>query len=184
VLLDPHNAEQPLPLIFTGPAGSASYFEQIDAFIGATLGAAAQQRYRIITGDPAAVARELLRGLDEVRERRRRTSDSYSFNWLLRVPAELQQPFEVNHENMAGLTLAAEQPLHLRAANLRRLFSGIVAGNVKDYGIRAIERHGPFEVRGDRSIVAELDRLLAGFVAEQRMKIADGHYRPCYRLVA
>jgi len=184
VLLDPRNAEQPLPLIFTGPTGSAAYFEQIHAFIGATLGVAAQQRYRIITGDPAAVARELTHGLDDVREWRRRTSDSYSFNWLLRVPPELQQPFEVNHETMAALTLTGDQPLHLRAADLRRLFSGIVAGNVKDYGIRAIERHGPFEVRGDRAIVAELDRLLAGFVAERRMKIADGQYRPCYRLVA
>jgi len=32
--------------------------------------------------------------------------------------------------------------------------------------------------------VAELDKLLAAFVAERRMKIADGQYRPCYRLVA
>src|SRR3970040_3181205 len=82
VLLDPHNAEQPLPLIFTGPAGSAAYFAQIHAFIGATLGVAAQQRYRIITGDPAAVARELTRGLDDVREWRRGPSDSYRFNMV------------------------------------------------------------------------------------------------------
>jgi len=184
VLLDPRNAEQPLPLIFTGPAGSAAYFEQIHSFIGATLGVAAQQRYRIITGDPAGVARELVRGLNDVREWRKRTSDSYNFNWLLQVPPELQQPFEVNHETMRSLTLTMDQPMHLRAANLRRLFSGIVAGNVKDYGIRAIEQRGPFEVHGDRTIVAELDKLLKGFVAEQRMKIANGQYRPCYRLVA
>ncbi len=184
VLLDPRNAEQPLPLIFTGPAESAGYFEQIHGFIGATLGAAAHQRYRVIIGDPAGVARELVRGLDQVREGRRRSSDSYNFNWLLHVPPELQKPFEVKHETMRSLALTAAQPVHLRAANLRRFFSGIVAGNVKEYGIRAIERFGPFEVHGDRAIVNALDTLLTGFVAERRMQIADGQYRPCYRLVA
>ncbi len=184
VLLDPRNVEQPLPLIFSGPAESAGYFEQIQDFIGATLGSAAQKRYRVIVGDPAGVARELARDLDQVREWRKRTSDSYNFNWLLQVPPELQKPFEVNHETMRALVLTSDEPAHLRAANLRRLFSGIVAGNVKEYGIRAIERFGPFEVHGDRAIVAALDKLLTAFVAEQRMKIADGQYRPCYRLVA
>ncbi len=184
VLLDPRNAEQPLPLIFTGPAESAGYFEQIQEFIGATLGPAAQKRYRIIIADPAAVARELVRGLDEVRAWRKRTSDSYNFNWLLRVPPELQKPFDVNHETMRSLALKADQPVHVLAANLRRVFSGIVAGNVKEYGIRAIERFGPFDVRGDRAIVAALDGLLTAFVAERRMQIAGGQYRPCYRLVA
>ena len=32
------------------------------------------------------------------------------------------------------------------AANLRRAFSGIVAGNVKEHGIKAIEERGPFEL--------------------------------------
>lgn len=184
VLLDPRNAAQPLPLIFTGPAESAGYFEQIHNFIGATLGVAAQQRYRIVVADPAGVARELVRGLDDVREWRKRTSDSYNFNWLLHVPPELQKPFEVNHDSMRALKLRSEEPIHQRAADLRRLFSGIVAGNVKEYGIRAIERWGPFEVHGDRRIVSELDKLLTAFVAERRMKIANGQYRPCYRLVA
>ena len=93
-------------------------------------------------------------------------------------------PFEVTHESMRALELRADQPLHQRAANLRRAFSGIVAGNVKEAGVRAIEKYGPFEIRGDRSIVAALDALLAGFVAERRMKIANGHYQPCYRLVS
>ena len=48
VLLHPKNAGQPLPLVMTGPASSASYFRQIDAFVGATLGAEAQERYEII----------------------------------------------------------------------------------------------------------------------------------------
>jgi hypothetical protein len=31
--------------------------------------------------------------------------------------------------------------------------------------------------------VGALDSLLAAFVDQKRMKIADGHYKPCYRLV-
>src|SRR5215831_8825236 len=50
ILLDPANAEQPLPVIFTGPKSSAEYFAQIDRFISATLGSAAQHRYKIIVG--------------------------------------------------------------------------------------------------------------------------------------
>ena len=41
VLLNPKNAEIPFPLVFTGPPGAATYFEQIDQFIRLTLGEAA-----------------------------------------------------------------------------------------------------------------------------------------------
>jgi hypothetical protein len=184
VLLDPRNAEQPLPLIVTGPVESAGYFAQLQEFLSATLGATALERFRIIIADPPAVARELARSLDQVRAWRKRTSDSYNFNWLLHVPHELQKPFEVTHESMRSLKLDAQQPVHVLAANLRRLFSGIVAGNVKEYGIRAIERLGPFEVHGDRAMVSALDKLLTAYVAERRMQITGDQYRPCYRLVA
>ena len=40
----------------TGPVTSATYFEQIDAFIRLTLGEQAADKYRIIIDDPAAVA--------------------------------------------------------------------------------------------------------------------------------
>ena len=33
ILLDPANAEQPLPVVFTGPPSAAEYFGQIDRFI-------------------------------------------------------------------------------------------------------------------------------------------------------
>ncbi len=184
VLLHPENSAQPFPLVFTGPAESAGYFEQIHRFIGSTLGPEAQQRYRLIAGDPAGAARTLAHAVEGVREWRRQENDSYNFNWLLRIAPEFQMPFEVTHENMHSLELRPDQPVHLRAANLRRVFSGIVAGNVKEAGIRAIEKHGPFEIRGDRAIVSALDALLTGFVAERRMKIANGQYKPCYRLVS
>ena len=63
-------------------------------------------------------------------------------------------------------------------------FSGIVAGNVKEEGILAIEKNGPFELQGEPSIMTALDDLLADFVAEHRMKLPGGaQYVPCYRLI-
>ena len=183
ILLDPQNEEQPFPVVFTGPAGSADYFRQIDAFLEATLGPVARNCYRIVLDDPAEVAREMLRGMDAVREFRRRRSDAYNFNWLLGIPHELQQPFEPTHAAMSALEIRRGMPAHRLAAELRRAFSGIVAGNVKEQGIRLIEERGPFEIHGDPELLRPLDALLGAFARQRRMKIA-GDYQPCYRIVA
>jgi predicted Rossmann-fold nucleotide-binding protein len=184
ILLEPANQDMPFPMVFTGPADTAEYFAQIHDFIGATLGPAAQSKYRIIIDDPAAVARLMVKELADVRDYRRRESDSFGFNWLLKIPLEFQLPFEVTHASMRALRLAREQPVHERAANLRRAFSGIVAGNIKEYGVNAIEKYGPFELTGEASILQPLDQLLRSFVAQHRMKLAGSEYTPCYRLVA
>jgi hypothetical protein len=119
-----------------------------------------------------------------VRARRRASNDSYAFNWLLAVPDDFQHPFEVSHESMRGLQLHRDQPRHLLVANLRRAFSGIVSGNVKERGIAAIEAHGPLEIAGDSDLMRHLDELLRGFVAHGRMKLpGSGAYEPCYRIV-
>lgn len=183
ILLHPQNADQPLPLIFTGPASSAAYFEQIDAFIGETLGPDAQQRYEIIIDDPAGVAQRMQTGMKDVREYRKERSDAYYFNWTLRIDEEFQKPFFPTHENMRDLSLHRRQERHLLAANLRRAFSGVVAGNVKDQGIRAIEQHGNFEIHGDAAVMEPMDALLSAFVQQGRMKLGGKEYVPCYRLV-
>jgi len=85
---------------------------------------------------------------------------------------------------MRALELGRGQPTHELAANLRRAFSGVVTGNVKDFGIQAIERLGPYELAGDPSIMRLLDELLAAFVAQKRMRLPGSTYRPVYRLVA
>jgi hypothetical protein len=54
---------------------------------------------------------------------------------------------------MANLKLRRALPPHELAANLRRAFSGIVAGNVKDKGIRLIEEHGPYQIHGDSAVM-------------------------------
>jgi predicted Rossmann-fold nucleotide-binding protein len=184
ILLDPANRAQPFPIVLTGPKDSAGYFEHVLRFLGDTLGEDAVRRFTVIVGDPAEVARRMVRGMDAVREFRRKASDSYNFNWLLSVGPEFQRPFEVTHASMRGLHLARAQPVHELAANLRRAFSGIVTGNVKEVGIQAIEALGPYELAGDAALMRPLDELLAAFVAQQRMRLPGSTYRPVYRLVA
>jgi hypothetical protein len=184
VLLDPANSDQPLPVVLSGPRSSALWFEQLGGFIEQTLGAAARARLTVIIDDPAGVARHMVHQFEAVREFRRARSDSYSFNWLLRVHPEFQRPFAVTHASMRTLDLSRDQPPDRLAANLRRAFSGIVTGNVKEHGIRAIEELGPFELTGDAHVMRLLDDLLTGFVAQLRMKLPGTAYRPCYRLVA
>jgi len=184
ILLDPANREQPLPVVLTGPADSAGYFEQMSRFIAGTLGEQALKRLTIIVDDPAGVARHLVAGMEAVRDFRKNQSDSYNFNWLLSVPEDFQHPFEVTHASMRALRLHRDQPVHELAANLRRAFSGIVTGNVKEYGIQAIEKYGPYELSGDPALMKLLDELLASFVAQLRMRLPGSTYRPCYRLVA
>ena len=85
---------------------------------------------------------------------------------------------------MAGLKLDRDQPSYRLAADLRRAFSGIVAGNVKEDGIRAIEQFGLFESTAKQEIMRALDALLQSFVAQHRMKLPGGSaYKPCYRVV-
>ena len=183
LLLHPANADLPFPLVLTGPAGSAAYFQQIDRFLHLALGDAATARYSIIVDDAAAVGRAMHKGVEQVRQHRLEQQDAFFFNWSLTVPIDFQQPFVPNHATMAALDLHRKQPAHRLAANLRRAFSGIVAGNVKEEGLREIERHGPFELHGDVEILQPLDALLRAFVEQRRMKIA-GDYKPCYRVLA
>ena len=183
VLLHPDNAGIPVPLILTGPAAARDYFAQIDRFVAATLGPEARKLYQIIVDDPVAVARTIQAGVQRVAEFRTMRADAYYFNWALSIDRELQAPFAPTHANMRNLNLNQNQERHQLAASLRRAFSGVVAGNVKDEGIRAVEQHGDFEIRGEISILDPLDALLNSFVAQQRMKLPGKTYKPCYRII-
>ncbi len=183
ILLHPDNADTPFPLILTGPSQSAAYFEQIDRFLRLTLGDDVAQHYQIIVDDPAAVARAMVKGIDKVRHNRLDTKDAFFFNWALQIPLAFQLPFMPTHEAMRALQIHRARPRHELAADLRRAFSGIVAGNVKEQGVRAIEQFGPFEIDGDEEIMRALDKLLHAFVEQHRMKLPGGAaYVPCYRV--
>lgn len=183
ILLHPENASVPFPLIFTGPKSAEDYFKQINRFILDTLGIEAQQRYQIIIDDPSRVAIEMKKGMRFVQEHREQEKDAYYYNWTLKIDQQFQKPFHPTHENMRNLALSKDQKSHLLAANLRRAFSGVVAGNVKEDGIRAIEEHGLFELRGDREIMEPMDALLSAFVEQQRMKLPGTEYVPCYKII-
>ncbi|AXW87126.1 LOG family protein [Lonsdalea britannica] len=183
IMMDPANSEQVLPIILTGPEESADYFRVLDEFIVSTLGRQARRYYSIIINDAAEVAREMKKSMPLVKEHRRHTGDAYSFNWSLRIAPDLQIPFEPTHENMANLHLHPDQPNEQLAAALRKAFSGIVAGNVKEGGIQAIEQFGPYKLDGNAEIMKNMDRLLQGFVAQQRMKLPGSAYIPCYEIL-
>ena len=123
------------------------------------------------------------REIGNVRENRRQDRDAFYFNWRLRIDPSFQEPFIATHESMAALNLHKDQAIHDLALNLRRAFSGLVAGNVKENGIRAIEAHGPFEISGDKEIMSYLDKLLSAFIHQKRMRLPGATYHPCYRII-
>lgn len=184
VKLNPQNSQQKLPLILTGPEESRAYFETIDRFIGNTLGKQAQEMYEIIIGDPVLVAQKMSRSMQEIKEYRRVIGDSYAFNWSLQISEELQKPFTPTHENMAALNLTFEQSQAELVANLRRAFSGIVAGNIKSETVELVEQFGRFKLTGDPELMAQVDHLLWDFIEQDRMKLpSDVPYQPCYEIV-
>jgi len=183
ILLHPANKGIPFPLIFTGPESAREYFDKIHAFIGTSLGEEAQSKYEIVIDNPVLVAQKMKAHMEQVQSHRRKTQDAYYFNWVLTIDEELQQPFSPTHDKMAKLDLHKNQDVYRLAANLRKAFSGIVDGNVKEHGIKAVAEKGPYEIHGDKEILIPLGDLLRSFVAQKRMKIPTNEYIPCYKIV-
>lgn len=183
IMLNPANKNQTLPIILTGPKECEDYFTAIDQFIRNTLGEEATKLYEIIIDSPEQVARIMKHGVKQVKSSRLATGDAYGFNWLLKIDESLQHPFEPTHENMASLNLHKNQPVEMLAADLRRAFSGIVAGNVKEFGMKQIAEHGRYKLQGDPEIMKQLDNLLLSYVKQDRMKLPGGSaYQPCYEI--
>ncbi|WP_430460100.1 nucleotide 5'-monophosphate nucleosidase PpnN [Thalassolituus sp. LLYu03] len=181
VLSHPANQKIPFPVVITGPKETEGYLRDIDKFIGATLGAEAQARYTLVIDDAAEVARLMKKGIRKVADYRKNNDDAYFFNWALTIDEDFQLPFDPTHEEMASLCLSRSLPGHKLAANLRRAFSGIVAGNVKQVGIQRVKEFGPYTLQGDIDIMQQMDALLSSMVDKGRMKIS-GKYEPCYRV--
>jgi len=182
ILLHPENKSIPMQVILTGPKSSQYYFDQLDQFVRDTLGNEAAKYYQIIINDPRKVAQTVKRGIDDLTEFRIANSDSFHFNWRLTVSESWQLPFEPTHKTMAALNLSKEQPIHELALNLRKAFSGIVAGNVKPDGVARIQQYGPFILKGSQEISHSLNQLLQSFVDAKRMTLPTRDYVPCYRI--
>jgi len=182
ILLHAENQQIPFPLIFSAPECSRRYFEQIDRFLVSCLGESVRKRYTIVIADAQETARLAKKGIEEVFEFRKQGKDAFYFNWLLHIPPEFQKPFEPTHENMQALKINKTNDQFEMAMNLRKLFSGIVAGNVKESGIKRIEQHGPYHLNGEKQITEHLDILLRSFAEQGRMKLGHAAYRPCYTI--
>ncbi len=176
------NRHNPIPLILTGNKDSAPYWEAINDFLVHCFGPEITRHYQIILDDPNEVARQVSDGLKTIYEHRTLIHESYCYNWSLFIPPELQFPFEVNHQNMAGLNLCQGQAPYKLAANLRRAFSGIVAGNVKEYGIQMVAQKGPFKLHGDPAIINFMGKLMTDFIEQGRILLSQREYVPCYEL--
>lgn len=180
IKLRTENRHNPIPLILTGNKRCKPYFDTLDAFLKKTLGSEISRLYTIIIDDPEEVARQVRAGLDNSLDHRTLTHDSYCYNWSLNIPQLLQEPFSVTHENMAALNLHKDQETWQLAANLRRAFSGIVTGNVKEHGIRLVKEKGPFVLHGDADIIDSMDQLMRDFIAQGRILLSQREYEPCY----
>ncbi|VAW48088.1 LOG family protein YgdH, partial [hydrothermal vent metagenome] len=82
-----------------------------------------------------------------------------------------------------NLNLNQNQPVNELAADLRKAFSGIVAGNVKEFGRQQIEEKGVYQIAGDKDLMAKLDELLQSFVAQKRMKLPGSDYLPVFEVL-
>lgn len=182
LLLQPENANSKLPLVFTGPKSSESYFQEINNFIEFSLGKEATSKYEIILEDPIKVARYMHQKVAELKESRIINNESFYYNWNLKIPHDFQIPFIPTHESMHSVELKRSLPKNTLAANLRKVFSGIVHGNIKAPGVQSIREKGPYRIQGEPDLMKAIDNLLSGFVAQGRMKMGDSKYNPCYEV--
>lgn len=183
IVMHPENSEA-MPVFFAGPESCRDYFTALETFLVECLGSQVKDYYQIFVGDYEGLGRAVKRAIKGIHSRRRRSGQAYYFNWELRIDQSLQEPFVPTHENMAALRLDSKLPAHQLSSELRRAFSGLVAGNVKSFGIEQVRKHGPYRLRGDRKLLDSIDRLLAILVQEKRMKLGEGtaEYKPCYQL--
>lgn len=179
ILMQQQNKEQVLPLIFACSKQHRAYFDSMDKFLRSCLGDEVANYYTIVDGSAEAVAEAARLGVQQVQRYRRSTQESYGYNWQLHIPYVLQQPFIPSHENMAALRLHKNTPRDQLCVDLRAAFSGIVAGNVKSYGLAQVKAHGPYQLHADQQIGELLEGLLKEFVTQGRMSLSQ-NYKPSF----
>lgn len=184
IKMQQENAAHIMPLIFACAEEHKSYFEQMDAFLVAMLGEDIRQHYQIMVGDEKKIAREVKAQMQHVRRARRLSKDLYGYNWQLYIPKSLQTPFIPTHENMAALELSHDMDKSQLSVNLRSLFSGIVAGNVKSFGREQIKQFGPYKINANADFVGPLNDLLNEFVVQNRMAVVGNAYKPCFEIMS
>lgn len=180
ILMNPKNKNMKLPVILTGGEESREYINKIDAFIGKTLGDEAKKYYKICFNE-FDVARIMSEDIKEVKKSRIESEEAFYYNWGIEIDRSYQLPFSIDHKTISEIEISHGIPKHELACNLRKIFSVIVAGNIKPEGIKYIRENGPFVINGDNEILKLLDDLLNDFVIHGRMKLpSEKKYEPCY----
>ena len=181
ILMQEENKDQTLPIIFASSEKDKAYFESLDRFLRQCLGDDVAKYYEIITESPRKVAEAAKAGVKKTHRFRRKTQEAYGYNWQMHIPYALQKPFLPSHENMENLQLFSKISPSELSVNLRAAFSGIVAGNVKPFGIEAVAKNGAYQLHADKAIGDLLEDLLKGFVKQGRMSLDHG-YKPCFEI--
>ena len=179
ILLDPANREQPFPIVLTGPAESAAYFEQIGRFIAGTLGrggrAALHDHHRRPGRGGAAHGARHGCGARVPPPAQRLVQLQLAALHPARVPAALRGHARQRCARSSWTatsrctswprTCAAPSPASSPATS-------------RSTASRRSSAHGPYELAGDPAIMQLLDELLAAFVAQRRMKPARQRLPP------
>lgn len=183
LLLHPKNKNFDFPIVFSCSEDNKDYIYALDQFIKDTIGEEGASKYSI-SHNAEETAKIIEQGITELKESRYKNDESFHYNWNLNIDYEFQKPFPPIHDEIKKLEINMNIPKHILAANLRRIFSVIVAGNIKPDGVNAIKNFGPFQINGDKYIMDKLDILLESFVLQNRMKLpSDKPYNPCYKIV-
>lgn len=180
ILMNPKNKNIKLPVILTGEEDNKEYINKIDSFICKTLGEEAKKYYKICFNE-FEVAKIMNEEIKEVKSSRIKNDEAFYYNWGIEIERSYQIPFPIEQKAISEMKISFDIPKHELACNLRRLFSVIVAGNIKPEGIKYIRENGPFIINGDPKILKLLDDLLNDFINQGRMKLPnDKKYEPCY----
>jgi len=200
VLIQPENKDRDFPIVLTAHGESgAKYWKQIHEFVGKVFGAEAQSKYTIVIDvenedeekeengifyiqhAPKIIASDIKDEITKLRQKRKENGEARHFNWSFEISTELQKKFDPTHENVRNLRVSPEQKTFERLVEFRKIFSTIVAGNVKPDGIAAVAEKGKYQINIDKKYTVPLAELLSSFVAENRMKISK-IYEPCFEI--
>lgn len=182
VLLSSKNKLEPMSIVLTGPESSRDYFNLLDNFVFDILGEKARSLYKIVIEDPEEVATIMSSSLEKTKIYRFNNNDSYNYNWRLYIDPRFQKPFYPTHANMENVFLNSNSDVADLAVSLRKIFSGIVAGNVKHDIREMVLSKGVFNLHGDANIMSNIDLLLNSFIQQGRMKLPGFEYKPCYNI--
>ena len=148
----------------------------------AARSATMSRHYEIICGDGCG-GEKPENGIKKVREYRMAQQESFSYNWGWPYRTTRSSPSNPTLRQYGGTEApSAAAGARVGGGTTPRLF-GIVAGNIKEVGIRAVEEHGPTNCRRHGRGIASA-ACSPRSSSRGRMKLDSSNYTPCFKLVS